>query len=341
MDWNRGFSATYYGTFVDPATWRDLERFEIISGSVSRSNSALRHSADVTCRSYDPGKERWVRIYLDARQEDTGAHEAIFTGLATSPEVSIDGNIKTYPLQCFSVLKPAEDIFLTRGWYTPAGANGAETIRQLLTVCPCPVTISADSPVLSQAIVAEDSETNLSMIEKILQAIGWRLRIHGDGTVEVAPQADTPTATFDVLENDSIEPAITLTSDWHRCPNCFRAVRDDMSGTARDDDPDSPLSTVTRGREVWAQDTSCDLADDESITEYARRRLEEEQRAYIKIKYSRRFFPGLLVTDLVRLHYPAQGVNGIYRISTQDIALGHGATTSEEVTNGGNEDDGE
>ena len=341
MDWSKGFSATYYATMVDPGTWRDIERFEIISGSVSRSGSGLRQSADVVCRSYDPTQERWVRIYLDAKQNDTGAHEALFTGLATSPEITINGNIKEYPLQCFSVLKPAEDVFLSRGWYAPSGANGAEIIRQLLEVCPAPVTVSASSPTLSDAIVAEDSETHLSMIEKILKAIGWRLRILGDGTIEIDPPAEEAEVIFDAIENDSIEPEISLSHDWYICPNCFRAIRDDMSGVARDDDPDSPLSTVSRGREVWKQDTSCDLANDESIAEYAVRRLKEEQESYLNIKYSRRFFPDLVVSDLVRLHYPAQEVDGIYKILTQEIALEYGATTSEVVTSGRNEEDGE
>ena len=341
MDWSKGFSASYYATMVDPATWRDAERFEILGGTISRTGSTLRQSADVTCRDYDPTQERWIRIYLDARQGDTGAHEALFTGLATSPEIEINGNIKEYPLQCFSVLKPAEDIFLPRGWYAPFGARGAQLIAALLEVCPCPVTVSADSPVLSQSIVAEESETNLSMVEKILKAIGWRLLIGGDGTVEIAPQAEDAEVTFDIISNDSIEPELLLAHDWYKCPNCFRAIRDDMSGVARDDSPDSMLSTVSRGREVWMQETNCDLADDESIAEYAVRRLAEEQATYIKVKYSRRFHPDLLVSDLVRLHYPAQEVDGIYRITNQDITLEYGATTSEKVTSGGNEDDGE
>lgn len=341
MDWNKGFSASYYATIVDPATWRDLERFEIIDGSINRNTSALRQSADITCRSYDPAQERWVRIYLDAKQNDTGTRVALFTGLATSPEIDINGNVKEYPLQCFSVLKPAEDVYLTRGWYAPAGGNGAEIIRQLLSVCPCPVEVSENSPTLSQAIIAEDSETNLSMAEKILKAIGWRLRVLGDGTVEIDPPAEEPGATFDAIENDSIEPQLTLTHDWYKCPNCFRAIKEDMSGTARDDNPDSLLSTITRGREVWAQDTSADLANDESIAEYAVRRLAEEQENYIKIKYTRRFFPDLLVSDLVRLHYPAQEIDGLYKIGAQDISLGYGATTSEEVTSGRNENDSE
>lgn len=339
MEWNSGFSAAYYATYVDPATWRDLERFEIIEGDINRSSSSLRDSADVTCRSYEPGTERWIRIYLDAKQEESGAHEALFTGLATSPETNINGNIKEYPLQCFSVLKPAEDILLSRGWYAPAGATGGEVIRSLLSVCPCPVDIAEGSPTLSQAVIAEDSETNLSMVDKILTAIGWRIRILGDGTVEVLPEATEPAETFDVLNNDVIEPAISLAVNWYDCPNCFRAIKDDMVGIARDDDPDSPLSTVTRGREVWQQDLSCDLADNESIADFALRRLRELQAEYVRVSYSRRFHPDVLVGDLVRLHYPAQGIDGIYKVAKQDINLDFGATTNEEVRYGDDSED--
>lgn len=339
MDWNKGFSATYYMSIVDPATWRDVGRVEIIEGSVNRTDSALRHAADVTCRDYEPGTESWVRIYLDARQGDSGAHEAIFTGLATSPETAINGNVKEYPLQCFSVLKPAEDIYLPRGWYAPSGMEGATVIRQLLSVCPCPVEVTGESPVLSQSIIAEDSETHLSMIDKVLGAIGWRLRVNGYGTVEICPPATEPSATFDILDNDSIEPQITLANDWYQCPNCFRATRNDMSAVAKDES-DGPLSISERGREVWMQDTSCDLANDESIAEYAVRRLKEEQARYIKVNYNRRYNPELLVSDLVRLHYPAQGLDGIYKVTTQDTTLTFGAATSEEVTNGGHEENG-
>lgn len=338
MNWNKGFTATYYATVVDPATWRDVERFEIIEGSVSRANTGLRQSADITCRDYDPARENWIRIYLDARQGDSGAHEAIFTGLATSPEISVNGNVKAYPLQCFSVLKPAEDIYLERGWYAPAGASGAKIVHDLLSVCPCPIEVEEDSPILSQAIVAEDSETYLTMIDKVLKAINWRLRVHGDGRIEVRAMARESSVTFDVLENDSIEPAITLTHDWYQCPNCFRAIRNDMTGIAKDEDEDSPLSVINRGREVWRQETSCELANDESIAEYAVRALKEAQEHYMTIKYDRRFHPALFVSDLVRLHYPAQGVDGEYMVTSQSIDLSYGARTSEEVSSGRNEE---
>ena len=56
MDYNKGFSAMYYGTFVDPVTWRDTDRFEITGGSVRRTGSDLIESADADCTEYPTGE---------------------------------------------------------------------------------------------------------------------------------------------------------------------------------------------------------------------------------------------------------------------------------------------
>ena len=138
-------------------------------------------------------------------------------------------------------------------------------------------------------------------------------------------------ARFDPIEQDVIEPTISVKYDWYSCPNVFRAVHEDLSAVARDDSPDSPLSTVSRGREVWAEEMSCDFNTGESISEYAVRRLRELQHTKLTAEYDRRFHPDVLVGDLIRLHYPAQGLDGLFRVNSQSIELGYNTKTTEEV----------
>jgi hypothetical protein len=88
------------------------------------------------------------------------------------------------------------------------------------------------------------------MTEKVLAAIDWRIRIYGDGTIELCEKASVDTTGFDPIEQDVLEPTITVKYDWYSCPNVFRAVHEELSAVARDDSPDSPLSTIRRGREV-------------------------------------------------------------------------------------------
>lgn len=336
MDWEKGYVSRTYARVVDPISWRDTdEEIQLVSGKVSRGDGDLIESADLACREFDRTSEKWIRIYFDTRQSDISAHTPIFTGLASSPKVEYDGVVSEYPVECYSVLKPAYDIPLQRGWYAIAGQNGAEVARDLLKIV-APVIIDGTSPNLSQNIIAEKNESRLSMAWKILTAINWRIRIQGDGTIVICPKATAISVVFDPTDYDAIEPQVSVTDDWFSCPNVYMAVAGNLTAIARDDDPDSMLSTVTRGREVWKTDSSVKLGNQEGIDEYVVRRLKEEQRRYIIGKYTRRYRPDLVVGDIVALRYPRQELDGAYKIDSQDITLGYSANTSEEVSWVGN-----
>ena len=331
MNWKNGFSSSYYAYIIDPKSWRETERFEITGGTITRSDEGLRDSADIDCTEYENEKERYVRIYLDARQGGSASHEPLFTGLATSPARDIDGFYETNSIACYSVLKAAEDVLLERGYYVPAGTNGADAIKDLLSCIPAPIEVEGNAPDLQTSIIAEEGETRLSMADRVLSAIGWRMRISGAGTVLISEKPTEASAQFDPVDQDVLEPSISVNYDWYACPNVLRAVQDDLSAVARDDSPDSMLSTINRGREVWAEETSCELNMGESISEYAVRRLKELQRVQLTASYDRRYHPNVLVGDLIRLRYPAQGLDGLFRVTAQTIELSHGAKTSEEV----------
>lgn len=331
MNWNNGFSAGYYLSLVDPNTWRSTETLQLKSGTIIRNEKKLMESAALELDALPAGWEPWIRIWMDARQEGDGGHVAIFTGMLQAPDTDWQGRRKSYSVECSSVLKPADDILLDRGYYVPAGVNAAAYAAQLLQGGPAPVEYEEGGPILKESMVSEDKETRLTMAEKLINAIGWRIRISGDGRIRVCSRASTAAAAYDALENDAIETSIRDTRDWYKCPNVFRAVSGDLIAVARDDDPESPLSTVTRGREVWAEEMNCSLSETETIAGYAARRLKEEQERGRVLSYARRYNPDLTIGDLVSLHYPAQGINGNFRVTSQKISLGHSGRTAEEV----------
>lgn len=332
MDWSKGFSALYHMTRVDPVTWRDIERIEITGGSIQRESDGMMQSADIDCKDIDSG-EQYIRVYLDARQGGDGEHVALFTGLATTPGRDFNGNVSDCTVECYSVLKAADDMLLDRGYYVPAGIGADVIMKKLLSVIPAPVSVADGAPTIGASIVADEDDTYLDMAQKVAEAINWRMRVTGYGEIIIEPYPTEAAATFDPLDNDIIENAITVTYDWYSCPNVFRAIDEDLTAVARDDSEDSALSTINRGREIWMQDTSCNLADNESIGQYAARRLREEQQNALSGSYKRRFQPDLMPGDMVYLKYPKQGLNGLFRITSQSIALGYGATTSEDIVN--------
>lgn len=340
MDWRKGYTSTYYMTLVNSTTWRDVEKYEITGGSVRFESSNLRTSADVDCRNYTYTDERLIRIWMDTSQEgEDGAHVALFTGYVSSPNRRIEGVKETRTLQCYSVLLPASDVLLPRGWYAPLDTDGATLIRTLLGVTKAPLDISNESDDnrrLKQAIIAEQNETNLSMVEKLLSAMNWRMWISGDGAIHVGPFNTEARVTFDTLANDIIETTITEDYDWFDCPNVIRVIMDEDSAISYDYDSDTPMSINNRGREVWYEETDVVLNDEETLQSYADRRLKELQRFSKTLSYDRRYWQsineeGLYPLDVIRIKIPQCDIFGKFIITSQTITLGFNAKTSEEV----------
>lgn len=323
MDWIKGYSASYYLTVVDPKSWRDLRIVDITGGSISKSNTSLMESAQVELT--ENLGEAWIRIYLDAKQDDGGGRTPLFTGLLQTPATKWQGNIDTYSAECYSVLKAADDVILQRGWYALAGQNGVALAARLLKATPAPVVIEEEPPLLSTSIVAEDNETCLSMAQRLVTASGWRMKIDGDGTIRLCPLAEEPTLILDTQTNDIVEPSITDAHDLYKAPNVYMAASGDRTYTARDEE-----SIEARGREIWAVEYNVALNAGESIMSYAIRKLEEKKAAARTVKYQRRYIPGLTPGDIAELRFPRQNIFGDYIITKQNISLGYAATVSEE-----------
>ena len=332
MIWSEGFTGTYYLAIVDPKSWRDIGRLEITGGSIERSASDLLESADVDTTQLPGGGEAWVRVWLDAEQNGV-THVPLFTGLTSAPSRSIDGRRNTYKIECYSVLKPINDILTERGYYIPADVSAPDAAARLLRsgIAPVEVAPIGEPPQLTTSIVAEDGESNLTLAQKVLAAIDWRIRIDGTGVVHVEPKTESAITMFDAVDNDVIEMSLTDEYDWYSCPNVLRVIADDLTSIARDDNPGSPLSTVSRGREIWAEESSVTLGTNESLGAYAIRRLKELQSPARTVTYTRRFDPEVTVGDTVRLNHPDIGIDGLFRVTSQTLELAYGCKTSEEA----------
>lgn len=332
MDWSRGFSSRFIMNIVDPSTWADREEYEFISGSIAIDNSSsLIQSGEFKMSEKISDGENYIRIYLLANQNGNTEKVAIYTGLTATPERSLSGYVNRYSVNTYSVLKPAKDVILKRGYYAPKG-SGAYEIKKLLSVCAAPIVVEDNSPIIKTDIVSNDGDTRLDLALSILSAINWRIKIDGSGTIYICSQPSNVAVSFGIGENDCIETSVTDKYDWYDCPNVFMAIsEEDGASVARDDDIDSILSTVNRGREVWMCERNVTLSNMENIVEYARRRLKEEQSPVRTVSYRRRFFEDLYATDIIRLNYPGHGLMGLYQIKKQNISIEYGCTVDEEV----------
>lgn len=330
MDFSSGYSASFYATFVDPYTWLDTGRFEIVNGSINRDNSELRQSASLTVREWNYDSDIWIRVYMDVNQNGDRAHIPLFTGLASSPDSNFNNGVIDANLQCYSVLKPLDDTILRRGWYALKGRDGATVIKDLLNKTYAPSSINSDKEaILSKSIVSEDNESSLSMIESILTAIGWSLTIDGLGNIILSEFSVDPVAYFSSNDFDVIETSFSVTNDWFECPNCILVTSGDNEVVVKDESDESRFSTVNRGREIWYTENEALTSENESLTTYARRRLKELQQQTEKVEYSRRFVPNVYPDNMIRINYPE--LNGDYYVESQTINLSAAAQTNESI----------
>lgn len=332
VNFSKGISATYYAAKVNPQTWADGEEINIISGSITKkADSDLVESADISVKD-NIESDTWIRVYMIAEQGGIKQRVPLFTGIVSSPSRNIKGNTETRKLDCYSVLKVSADVLLPVGWFAPARTNGGELIRLLLSDLPCPIEVDEGAPTILSSFVAGNKDSKLSIAQEIAKAINWQIKVNGDGSVRICPKPLTISGTFDNIENDILETAVTDNRDIFSVPNVLRVTLEGSAATARDDDPDSVYSTVNRGREVWAQEDA-KLAAGESLGEYAFRRLKEMQNPSRKLSYTRRFQPDVDVNDLVSIVYPRQAIGDVFRVTSQTIDLSYGAKVKEEAIN--------
>lgn len=327
MNWSEGFSARYSLRIVDKDSWQDTDEIPILSGSISRDiDSELVESATIETRKEI--NEEWVRIYLIAEQKGSSVHVPLFTGLASSPQRDIKGLRDTYHIDCYSVLKPAADWMTPLGYFVPAGIQGTKAIEEMLKKTGVRLSYEIGAGILNSPIVAEAGETYLSMSNTVLKAIGWQMFINGFGEVTLRPFDTNEKVNFSGMDFDSIEPELTDARDMFSAPNVLRVTADNKSLTIRDDNPESPLSTVSRGREIWAEE-SIDLTSGQTLDTYAIDRLKELQKPSRELSYKRRFHPDVRPGDLIRIRYPGQKIDGVFKVQNQKIDLTHGARTEE------------
>ena len=336
IDYSKGYTSAFYATVVDPETWTDNDRIELVSGSININDTDLRQSANLEITSYPYDTDKIIRIYMEARQNGMTERVPIFTGWASCSSYSYQSGFRSINVQCYSVLKPADDILIQHGWYVKKGNNCIYELQELLGCTRAPVVFSEEDAEKAKGIeddiVAEDNETNLSMVEKLLAAMKWVLWITGDGQIVLAPrqiddsidEVATFSPNYDVVESD-----FTVTRDWFECPNCLRVTYNEFTAVAKDENENSPLSIQNRGREIWAVEDNVDLVNDMTLSEYANKRLAELQQRSEIVSYNRRFSPGVNVENKIVMAYSQ--LNGEYIITSQNITLGHAAVVSEEI----------
>lgn len=262
-----------------------------------------------------------------------------------------------HPLGVFAVATPTEDEVdglrsvrvecYDRGWlvrdtrtetllYWRRGTLVLDAVEQLLTAAG----IRAIFKTPSLAAFTEDREdwdvgtSHLAIANQLLQEINYNplwFNATGAAILEpvTVPDADKIAHRFDTRDKSTrVLPGISRTTDVFSAPNvwictCANPEKDElMVAVAENSNPQSPLSTVRRGRRICAKISVDNIYSQEDLQAYADRLRNESMITGESIQISTGLLPGFGVGDVSALRYGDLSALCIERAYDMELAVG-------------------
>ena len=329
MNWARSYSSTWRVFRVNPDTWADAQALAgVDSVSVTRTaDGSLLESGSIDLTGdIEPG---YYRIVMTADQGGELARVDVATMLCIANGGEYDYGVRTHKADGYSVLYPASVTAITAGGYAPAGVNGAEYAGDLLEeAINAPVEVEGNFT-LNNPIVHEVGSSVLEAAWAVLEAGGYVIQIDGRGVVHICPKPKDPSLILDTQSEGLVLNGTSFTADESEIPNRYIVIDEATIAIAENNDPESRVSTVSRGYKVDEVDTSPTPVDGETLSEYADRRLHELSMLKEEQSYTREYAEGVNLYSVVRASLDA--LEGDFRVVSQTISCSNGITVAEKV----------
>ena len=347
VDWLSSMQQTFEYYIVDPATWKDAKKIENVkSCSISRdSDAGTLGSANINIT--ESVGECYVRIYLITIQNGTKERHPLGTFLVQTPSTSFDGKVRNLSMDAYTPLLELKETKPPLGYSVRKGTNIMTIARQLTqenTRAPV-VPASCDTNLFSD-FVAETDDSWLTFLTDLLLNAKYSYDLDEMGRILFAPEQDTaslqPVWTYNDDNSSILYPNLNMDHDLYGIPNVVEVVYSHGNGyyysRVVNDDPNSPTSTVNRGREIIHRVSDPDLIGDPTenqIDEYANRLLRELSSLEYTITYTHGYCP-VRVGDCVRFNYSRADLKNVKaKVISQTIKCEPGCPVTEKavVTN--------
>ena len=342
-NWLTTMQQTFEYYKVDPYTWKDMERVEnVISSSINWDSSAeTLGSASINVN--EPLGECYIRIYLIIIQNGVREKHPMGTFLVQTPSYTFDGKTKNITLDAYTPLLELKENYPPLGYSLMKGENIMDrayviTREQLRA----PVYKTTHSEVLNTNFVASLNETWISFLNDLIKNAKYNFSLDELGRILFTPEQDTkslqPVWTYTDDNSSILYPSLDIDHDLYGIPNVVEVIYSKentyLYGVATNDDSDSPISTINRGRKITHRVTNPEIIGNPTqaeIQQYAEQTLREVSTMEYTITYKHGYCP-VRVGDCVRLNYKRAGLNGIKaKVISQSIECVPGCPVTEKA----------
>lgn len=330
MNWGQSYSASWRVYRVNRKTWADREQiYGVDNVSISRTaDGGLLESGGMDLSgAFEPD---YYRIVMIAEQGGEVERVDVATLLFDISGGSYNYGTDKPSAEGYSVLYPASKQVILAGEYAPQGVNGAEYAAELLrSSINAPVEVEGGF-ILNENIVHEIGSYIIDAVWAVLDAGGYVIQIDGRGVVHIRKKPTEPALVIDNTNARLLGPEIPHQADISELPNRYIVLVGSSKTIAVNDDPESPISTESRGYYVDYVDESPTPVNGETYGQYANRKLREKSVLEHEHSYKREYAPDVMLYSIVRASI--DGLEGDLRVDSQSVECGKGITVSEKGT---------
>lgn len=342
-DWSKSMQQTFEYYTVDPGTWKDVKKLDTVKSCTINWDADADTLGSATIDVTELIGECYIRVYLVTIQNEVRERHPLGTFLVQSPSSSFDGKVRTVSLDAYTPLIELKEKQPTIGYSILKNGNIMEMAYRLTAEnvrAPVVQTVSDDT--LYSDFVAETDDTWVTFISDLIANADYTFSLDELGRILFAPNQDTnalqPVATFDDSNSSILYPSITMDHDLYELPNVVEVIYSDGAGSYSakviNDDVNSPLSTVNRGREIMYRITDPSFAGEptkKQVDDYAERLLTALSSVEYTVSYTHGYC-GVRLGDCVRLNYKRAGITDIKaRIISQSIKCEPGCPVTEKA----------
>lgn len=339
-DWLQSMQQTFEYYIVDPGTWKDIKLLTNVKSSTINRDESVETLGSATIDLTESLGECYVRIYLVTVQNGVTERHPLGTFLVQTPSYSYNGKVKNISVDAYTPLLELKENPPPIGYFVPKGSKiMSEAVRIIKEHARAPV-VSADSEeTLEYDFVSNTDDAWITFTRDLIASAKYRFSLDELGRILFAPEQETaalqPVWTYDDGNSSILLPDISLDRDLYGVPNVVEVVHSNGLKTheARvvNDDVNSPISTVNRGREIVRRIINPDIgyASSVQVEEYAIQQLKNLSTLEYKISYSHGYCP-VRLGDCVRLNYTKAGLTDIKaKVIKQSIKCTAGCQVSE------------
>lgn len=340
-DWVESMQQTYEFYMVDPSTWKDARQLDTIKSCTINRDSSEATLGSATIDSTEVMDECYIRAYLVTIQNGVKERVPLGTFLVQTPSYEFRNNVPVISMDAYTPLIELKGVVPPIGY---ALLEGQAIMSAASAICRenlrAPVIETESGDTLYSDFVSNLDDTWLTFVSDLIANAKFQLGLDEMGRIIFEPVRDTrslqPVWIYDDGNSSIVCPDISDERDLYNIPNVVEVVYSTnvgyMSARVSNDDPNSLVSTVTRGREVVYRDSNPSfpgMPTQDEIDEYAKQLLRDLSCLEHTVTYSHGYCP-VRVGDCVILNLTQAGlVNVKAKVTSQSIKCVTGCTVEE------------